>query len=137
PLPATVSRPGRAMTQILSALATHSLALVVYPGLLTVIAFGLVVEVLYRRVALGAWSFRLPARQRPSPVLATVALFTIVVAVQLAAPFNPVPSLERNVILAAIVLACTVWVELALTVEFVPAPGLLLVIQFCWLLAVL
>jgi len=35
------------------------------------------------------------------------------------------------------VLAFTVWVELALTVEFVPAPGLLLVIQFCWLLAVL
>jgi hypothetical protein len=77
------------------------------------------------------------AGERPSPVLATVALFSILVAVQLAAPFNPVPSVERNVIVAAIVLAFTVWVELALTMEFVPAPALLLVVQFCWLLAVL
>jgi hypothetical protein len=125
------------MTQVLSALATHSLALVVYPGLLTVVAFGVVVEIVSRRVALGAWSFRVPGWERPSPALATVALFSILVAVQLAVPFNPVPSVERNVIVAAIVLAFTVWVELALTVDFVPAPGLLLVIQFCWLLAVL
>jgi len=62
---------------------------------------------------------------------------SVLAAVQLAAPFNPVPSVERNVIVAAMVLAFTLWVELALTVEFVPAPGLLLVIQFCWLLAVL
>jgi hypothetical protein len=79
----------------------------------------------------------LPARERPSPVVATVALFAMLVAVQLAAPFNPMPSTERNVIVAAIVLSFTVWAELALTLEFVPAPGLLLVIQFCWLLAVL
>ena len=126
------------MTQILSAIATHSLALVVYPGLLTVVIFGLVVEIANRRVVLGTWNVRVPgAGERPTPVLATVALFSILVAVQLAAPFNPVPSVERNVIVAAIVLAFTVWVELALTVEFVPAPGLLLVIQFCWLLAVL
>jgi hypothetical protein len=38
---------------------------------------------------------------------------------------------------AVIVLAFTVWVELALTMEFVPAPGLLLIVQVCWLLAVL
>ena len=31
----------------------------------------------------------------------------------------------------------TVWAELALTVEVIPEPRLLLVIQFCWLLAVL
>jgi hypothetical protein len=138
------------VTQILSALATHSLALVVYPGLLTVVVFGFAAEIAWTRVAQGKGGWSLPTRLggqgmgmgwpprgRPSPVVATVALFSILVAVQLAAPFNPVPSGERNVIVAAIVLAFTAWVELALTLEFVPAPGLLLVIQFCWLLAVL
>jgi NADH:ubiquinone oxidoreductase subunit 6 (subunit J) len=123
------------VTQILSAIATHSLALVVYPGLLTISAFGLIAEIAWTRVRHGAWVR--PARERPSLVVATVALFSMLVAVQLAAPFNPLPSAERNVIVAAIVLASTLWVELALSVEFVPAPGLLLVIQFCWLLAVL
>jgi hypothetical protein len=135
------------VTQILSALATHSLALVVYPGLLTIVAFGFGAEIAWTRIVQGVWILPSPlggewvrkrlARQRPSPVVATVALFSILVAVQLAAPFNPVPSAERNVVVAAIVLAFTVWVELALTLEFVAAPGLLLVIQFCWLLAVL
>jgi hypothetical protein len=123
------------VTQILSALATHSLAMVVYPGLLTIIVFGFAAEIAWARIAQGQWI--LPARERPSPVVATVALFSMLVAVQLAAPFNPVPSAERNVIVAAIVLAFTLWAELALTQEFVPVPGLLLVIQFCWLLAVL
>ena len=83
------------MTQILTAIATHSLALVVYPGLLTVVVFGLVVEIANRRVVLGTWTVRMPgAGERPSPVLATVALFAMLVAVQLAAPFNPVPSVE-------------------------------------------
>jgi hypothetical protein len=123
------------VTQILSALAAHSLALVIYPGLFIVVIFGFAAEIAWERVAQGRWI--LPPRKRPSPVLATVALFTIVVAVQLAAPFNPVPSAERNVIVAATVLAFTVWADVALTHEFVPAPGLLLVIQFCWLLAVL
>jgi len=123
------------VTQILSALATHSLALVVYPGLLTIALFGFGLEMAWTRITQRAWIF--PARQRPTPVVASVALFAMVVAVQAAAPFNPVPSAERNVIVAAIVLAFTVWAELALATEFVPAPGLLLLIQFCWLLAVL
>ena len=57
--------------------------------------------------------------------------------VQLAAPFNPVPSDERSVVVAAVALAFTVWAELALTVEHVAEPRLLLIVQFCWLLAVL
>jgi hypothetical protein len=123
------------VSQILSSLAAHSLALVVYPGLLTIAFFGLGAEIVWTRVRQGAWV--MPARERLSVVVATVALFSMLVAVQLAAPFNPVPSAERNVIVAAIVLAFTVWAELALAVEFVPAPGLLLVVQFCWVLAVL
>lgn len=125
------------MTQVLSALATHSVALVLYPGLLTVVIFGAAAEVAWTRLAQGIWILPSTLRELRSPVVATVSLFSILVAVQLAAPFNPVPSVERNVILAVIVLAFTVWVELALTVEVVPAPGLLLIIQFCWLVAVL
>lgn len=122
------------MTQILSALAAHSLALVVYPGLVTLAAFGVVAEVAWARLRHGVWV--LPASELPSPVAATVALLCMLVAVQLAAPLNPVPSAERNVIVAAVVLAFTIWVELALTTDVLPAPGLLLIVQFCWLLAV-
>ncbi|HEV2035871.1 MAG TPA: hypothetical protein VGU71_17040 [Candidatus Dormibacteraeota bacterium] len=125
------------MSQVLSALATHSLALVLYPGLLTVAVFGGAVEVAWVRVSQGGWAVRDLARLTPSPVLATVALCSILAAVQLAAPFNPVPSAERNLIVVAIALAFTAWAELALTLELVPSPGLMLVIQFCWLLAVL
>jgi hypothetical protein len=123
------------VTQILSALASHSLGLVVYPGLLTIAVFGLAAEVAWTRARHGVWV--MPARERPSLVVATVALLSMLVAVQLAAPFNPVPSAERNVIVAAVALGLIVWAELALTTELVPAAGLLLVIQFCWLLAVL
>lgn len=125
------------MTQILSALATHTVALVVYPGLATVALLGFGAEVLWTRLALGSWILVKNVRELRSPVIATVALFSILVAVQLAAPFNPVPSAERNVVVAAIVLAFTVWVEVALTRDLGPAPGLLLLVQFCWLLAVL
>jgi FtsH-binding integral membrane protein len=41
------------------------------------------------------------------------------------------------VVVAAIALAFTAWAELALTVELVAEPRLLLIVQFCWLLAVL
>jgi hypothetical protein len=125
------------VSQVLSALATHSAALVLYPGLLTVALFGGVVEIAWVRISQGGWALQDLARLRPSPVLATVALCSILAAVQLAAPFNPVPSDERNLIVVAIALAFTAWAALALTIELVPAPGLMLVIQFCWLLAVL
>jgi hypothetical protein len=123
--------------QVLSALATHSLALLIYPGLLTVAVVGCVVEIAWSRVSYGRWLLPDTSVRRPSPVLATVVLSAMLTTVQLAAPFNPLPSEERNLIVAAVALAFTVWVELALTLELVPEPGLLLVIQFCWLLAVL
>lgn len=125
------------MSQILPALAAHSLALVLYPGLLTVAVFGGAVEIAWVRISQGGWALPDLVKLRPSPVMATVALCSILAAVQLAAPFNPVPSVERNLIIVAVALAFTSWAELALTVELVPAPGLLLVIQFCWLLSVL
>ncbi|MGH7763738.1 MAG: hypothetical protein ACREOM_04905 [Candidatus Dormibacteraceae bacterium] len=125
------------MIQFLSSLGTHTLALIFYPGLLTLMVFGALVEILWGRLASGQWSLDQLPRRRPTPVVATVALCSILAAVQLAAPFNPVPTEERSVVIAAMALAFTVWAELALTVEHVPEPGLMLIVQFCWLLAVL
>jgi len=123
--------------QVLSGIATHAAALLLYPGLLAMVAFGTIVELAWRRASVpGAESPELP-RRRPSPVVATVLLCSVLAAVQLAAPLNPVPGEERSVVLAAVALAFTAWASLALTVEFVAEPGLLLVIQVCWLLAVL
>ena len=74
----------------------------------------------------------------PDPVCWPLSrLVAVLAAVQLAAPFNEVPGVERSVVLAAVGLAFTVWAELALITSSSRAPGLLLVVQLCWLLAVL
>lgn len=125
------------MIQVLAGIATHTVALLLYPGLAAMVAFGLVAELAWTRISGRLWEpLQLP-RRRPSPVVATLLLCTVLAAVQLAAPFNPVPGEERSVVLAAIALAFTAWAELALTVEFVAEPGLLIVVQVCWLLAAL
>jgi hypothetical protein len=121
----------------LVALATHTLALVVYPGLLTTVVFGGLTELASTRITWGGWLWPDFPRRRPTPVLATVLVCSVLAAVQLAAPFNPVPSEERSVVVAVVALAFTAWAELALTVEHVAEPRLLLIVQFCWLLAVL
>ncbi|HVS49926.1 MAG TPA: hypothetical protein VHJ99_13645 [Candidatus Dormibacteraeota bacterium] len=125
------------MTQLLSAVATHALALVLYPGVLTAVVFGGAAEIAWTRITTGGWSWPDLPRRRPTPVLATVLVCSILAAVQLAAPFNPVPSEERSVVVAAVALAFTAWAELALTVEHVAEPRLLLIVQICWLVAVL
>lgn len=125
------------MTQLLSSLATHALALVLYPGLLTAAVFGGLAEIAWLSITTSGWSWPDLPRRRPTPVLATVLVCSTLAAVQLAAPFNPVPSEERSVVVAAVALAFTAWAELALTVELVAEPQLLLIVQFCWLLAVL
>jgi hypothetical protein len=112
-------------------------ALVIYPGLLATVVFGGLAEIAWTRINSGGWAWPDLPRRRPTPVLATVLLCSSLAAVQLAAPFNPVPSEERSVVVAAVALAFTAWAELALTVELVAEPRLLLIVQVCWLLAVL
>ncbi len=125
------------MIQLLLSTLTHAVALFLYPGLALMIAFGVVVELAWTRLSTRAWEWPELPRRRPGPVVATVALSGVVAAVQTSAPLNPVPGDERSVVLAAVTLAVVVWAQLALTVEFVAEPGLLLVVQVCWLLAVL
>jgi hypothetical protein len=123
--------------QVISGIATHAVALLLYPGLAAVLAFGVLVELAWIRLSSPDPEWPNLPRRRPNPAVATVLLCSVLAAVQLAAPLNPVPGDERSVVLAAIALAFAAWAELALTVEFVAEPGLLLVIQACWLLAVL
>ncbi|HKW07569.1 MAG TPA: hypothetical protein VJS19_08385 [Candidatus Dormibacteraeota bacterium] len=125
------------MITTLLGIASHALALLLYPGLATMVAFGAVVELVWMRVSAATWEPPDLPRRRPSPVIGVVALCAVLAAVQTAVPFNPVPGDERSVVLAAAGLAFTAWAELALTVEFVAEPGLLLFVQACWLLAVL
>lgn len=125
------------MIQALLGIVTHAAALLLYPGLAAMVAFGLLAEIAWKRASEGGWKPPELRRRRPSPAVATALLCSILAAVQLAAPFNPVPGDERSVVLATIALAFTAWAELALTVEFVAEPGLLIVIQVCWLLAAL
>ena len=125
------------MITVLLGIASHAVALLLYPGLAAMVAFGITAELAWMRVTAREWLRPELPRRRPSPVVGIVALCAVVAAVQLAAPLNPVPGDERSVVLAAVPLAFTAWAELALTVEFVAEPGLLLLIQACWLLAVL
>jgi hypothetical protein len=123
--------------QLLLSIGSHAVALLVYPGLVVMVAFGGLVELGWMRLSRREWEWPELPRRRPTPVVATVAVCAIVAAVQLAAPLNPVPGEERSVVLAVVGLAFTAWAELALTVDFVAEPGLLLLVQVCWLLAVL
>jgi hypothetical protein len=125
------------LIQLLLSVLTHAVALLVYPGLLTMIVAGALIELVWMRLSRRDWEWPELRRRRLTPVVATVALCAVVAAVQLAAPFNPVPGAERSVVLAAIALAFTAWAEFALTIDYVPAPGLLLIAQVSWLLAVL
>ncbi len=125
------------MIALLLGVVTHAVALLFYPGLAAMVTFGAVVELAWMRLTSRRWEWPALPRRRPSPAIATVAVCAIVAAVQLAAPLNPVPGVERSIVLAAVGLAFTAWAELALTVEFVAEPGLRLVVQACWLLAVL
>lgn len=125
------------MIAVLLGIAAHAAALLLYPGLATMIAFGLAAELVWMRTSASGWRLPELPRRRPSPVAGIVALCAVVAAVQTAAPLNPVPGDERTIVLAAVGLAFTAWAELALTVEFVAEPGLMLVVQACWLLSVL
>ncbi len=125
------------MTQILGQLATHTAALLLYPGLLAAVLFGTAIETVWVRVSEHHWVMPELRWHRPSAVLATVAIASMLASVQLSAPFNLVPSEERNLVIAAVALGLTVWVELALGIELFDEPGMLLLVQCCWLIAVL
>src|SRR5258708_16751520 len=96
------------MIQFLAQLATHTVALLLYPGLATMALFGSGAESIWVRVSEKRWVPPELPWHRPSAVLATVALSAMLASVQLSAPFNPAPSDEPNLLLAATGFALTV-----------------------------
>jgi len=129
----------------------HGIGLLLYPGLLACVALGLLLEVASAwwmvpdRGGLVPAARRVVARLRTSgerggfPALsAGSVLLALVAALQLAVPYNPVPASDRNLLVAAIALAGSGWLlwtwgwnrgELD--------PRLMLVVQLCWLVALL
>jgi hypothetical protein len=125
------------LTELLSAAASNALALLLYPGLVTLLPVGIALEVAWSTLSGGSQVVPRASLSRPQIVNVAVALLAVLAVVQTAAPYNPVPPAERSVIIALAALGFTAWAELALDPELVATPGLLLVIQACWVLAVL
>lgn len=129
-------------------LLAHGLALAVYPGALAALALGVLCEVgaafafVPERGLRLAWRSTLGAmrpRARGAPALAAAAaILAVVAAVQVAAPFSPVPAAERNTLVAAFALAGANWLTWGWGWDRPDLrPKLLLGAQSGWLLAVL
>lgn len=125
------------MTQLLAAAGAHAIALLLYPGLVTLVPIGVALEAAWSAMSSGSRALPSLRPTRPLIVNVAVVLLAILAVVQTGAPFNPVPPPERNAIIAVAALGFTAWAELALDPELVATPGLLLVVQACWVLAVL
>ena len=125
------------MTQLIASAISHAIALLLYPGLVTLVPLGIALEAIWSAVSGGSEILPSFRATRPQILHVAVALLATLAIVQTGAPFNPVPPAERNVIIAVIALGFTAWAELALDAELVATPGLMLVIQACWVLAVL
>jgi hypothetical protein len=129
----------------------HGIALLIYPGLLACLALGLVLEVasawwmVPERGGVVPAARRVMARFRPSgerggfPVLSVGSgLLALVAALQLALPYNPVPTADRNLLVAALALVGSAWLLWAWgwnrgELE----PRLMVIVQLCWLVALL
>jgi hypothetical protein len=129
----------------------HGLGLLLYPGLLAACAIGLLFEVVSAWALVPGQRAFLPAARRVIRVLRPIgdrggfplfstsaALLAVVAALQLAAPYNPVPATDRNLLVAGVALVGSAWLlwtwgwsrgELE--------PSLMLTVQLCWLVAIL
>ena len=130
-------------------IGAHLVALLAYPGALTMCALGLAAEIgaawalVPERGGLGAAAANILSALRPRtralpPLAASAAILALAAATQLAAPLNPVPAAERNSLVAAAALLGASW----LTWSWgwgrrEAAPQVVLAVQACWLLAVL
>lgn len=128
-----------------AAIGLHLVALVLYPGLVLIVAVGVLAEAAASLAIDGAGLRAAPlaavrrlregAARAWSRLLGT-ALLTALAATQLAVPVNPLSSLERNLLVAAVAIAAAIWLSWGL---YWSAPGarVALVMQACWLVALL
>ena len=135
----------------MTSLVLHAFGLLVFPGLIAAIGAGLLLEVgaavtlVPARGGLGPAAravlapLRAGARAGGFPLLSLLAIvLALVAAVQVAAPYNPVPAGDRNLVTAAFALVGAGWLlwtwgwgsdEMD--------PRLMVAIQLCWLVALL
>jgi hypothetical protein len=125
------------VTQLLASAVAHAVALLLYPGFVTLVPLGIALEAIWSSFSRSSEIVPAPRLARPQILHVAVALLAVLAVVQTGAPFNPVPPAERNVIVAVIALGFAAWAELALDTELVATPGLMFVVQACWVLAVL
>jgi hypothetical protein len=126
------------MGSLAAQVGLHCLALLVYPGGLALLAFGLPAQLAADRLARRRGRRAvLPGAAWP-PAAAAVALLALLAASQIAVPFNPVQGAERNALVAALALASATWLGAA-GVERNEGfqPGLTLLAQACWMVALL
>jgi hypothetical protein len=125
------------------AVAAYLLAVVLYPGALTVLLLGGIAEEASRRLLRfapqGMFALLHPRRLRerravPAEALAA-GVMAVVAASQVAAPYSPIPAAERNLLVAAFALLGGGWILDLLRRES-PSPATLLVGQAGWLVAV-
>lgn len=129
----------------LADLGLHVLALLVYPGLAASLVFGVLAEAAFafvrgraglrEAVPAAIARLRLTVAGAGAGELAA-ALLAVLASAQLAAPYNPVPPLERNLLVAAVALLAAAWLAWARGWT-ASGPLLALVTQACWLVALL
>lgn len=127
-------------------LAQHLVALVVYPGAVLTLAVGLLAEAaahfaIRRASPRTAAVAPIPPAAGDTlatgwPLVAATAVMSMLAATQLAVPLNPVSPVERNLMVAAVALAAAVWLSHGWTWS-APGARVTLVVQACWLVAVL
>ncbi|MDQ6636981.1 MAG: hypothetical protein M3Y62_04250 [Candidatus Dormibacteraeota bacterium] len=129
----------------LTDLGLHSLALIAYPGLVSILLLGLGAELglgrLARQPAGAGPRLRLSRPSNLSLAGRLALLLAAVAATQLAAPFNPVPAAERSALLAAVCVAGAGWASWSDSRSdsgrSEREPGGLLLAQLGWSLALL
>ena len=131
-------------------IALHSLALVAYPGAITLLLAGALAEWGAAWALVPERGGLLPAGRsllrgvRPAarplglpPMATAAAVMALLAATQLAIPLSPVPSGERNLMVAAIALATAGWAAWAWGWTRPDLnPRLVLSVQAAWLVAV-
>jgi len=128
-----------------AAIGLHLVALVLYPGLVLILAVGLIadsaVSLAIHGAGLRASPFAAVQRLRDGaamswPLLLGAALLAALAATQLAVPANPLSPLERNLLVAAVAIAAAMWLGWGWTWSVRRARAAL-VVQACWLVALL
>jgi hypothetical protein len=138
----------------MSALLHDVAALLLYPGALALLAVGAVAEwaaawallpeqsgpVIAARSLLASLRPR-PEALRPRtlpPLSGSAALLALLASTQVAAPFNPLPAADRNLLVATLALAGTAWLTWTWGWHRAAAdPRLMLAVQLSWLVALL